>query len=171
MSTYGHVTQETTVCSSKEQALQFASGLDFHYFQAYRLWMEYPSREKVNKTAFSTSSSMPVSPEILSDLAIFQNAFTAPTREKGEPSLSRLDASNRMSNQSAEGLRTTVLLNGVPSAGWRIREIPDCASSPKTHKYNTENEKWNQINSSRAISKSCAIPGCPWRLAAMMPCW
>jgi hypothetical protein len=21
----------------------------------------------------------------------------------------------------------------VPSAGWRIREIPDCASSPKTH--------------------------------------
>src|SRR5262245_30402701 len=59
----------------------------------------------------------------------------------------------------------------VPSAGWRIREIPDCASSPKTHKYNTENEKWNQIKSSRAISKSCAIPGCPWRLAAMMPCW
>jgi hypothetical protein len=60
---------------------------------------------------------------------------------------------------------------GVPSAGWRIRDIPDCASSPKTHKYNTENEKWNQIKSSRAISKSCAIPGCPWRLAAMMPCW
>jgi hypothetical protein len=22
----------------------------------------------------------------------------------------------------------------VPLAGWRIREIPDCASSPKTHK-------------------------------------
>jgi hypothetical protein len=38
-------------------------------------------------------------------------------------------------------------------------------------KYNMENGKWNQIKSSRAISKSCAIPGCPWRLAAMMPCW
>ena len=24
-------------------------------------------------------------------------------------------------------------MKGVPSAGWRIREIPDCASSPKTH--------------------------------------
>ena len=24
-------------------------------------------------------------------------------------------------------------LNRVPSAGWRIREIPDYASSPKTH--------------------------------------
>jgi hypothetical protein len=23
----------------------------------------------------------------------------------------------------------------VPSAGWRIREIPDCASSPKTHSF------------------------------------
>jgi hypothetical protein len=22
---------------------------------------------------------------------------------------------------------------GVPSSGWRIREMPDCASSPKTH--------------------------------------
>ena len=22
---------------------------------------------------------------------------------------------------------------GAPSAGWRIREIPDCASSPKAH--------------------------------------
>jgi Transposase DDE domain len=44
-----------------------------------------------------------------------------------------------------EGMRAirgdwTVLLPGwdrelicVPSAGWRIREIPDCASSPKTH--------------------------------------
>jgi len=27
---------------------------------------------------------MPVSPEILSDLAIFQNAFTAPTWEKAQ---------------------------------------------------------------------------------------
>jgi hypothetical protein len=26
-----------------------------------------------------------------------------------------------------------VLIFGVHSAGWRIREIPDCASSPKTH--------------------------------------
>src|SRR5262249_45434989 len=49
VSTYSHITQETTVCSSKEQALQFASGLDFHFFQAYRLWMEYPSREKDEK--------------------------------------------------------------------------------------------------------------------------
>jgi hypothetical protein len=24
-------------------------------------------------------------------------------------------------------------IDHVPSAGWRIREIPDCASSPKTH--------------------------------------
>src|SRR5262245_828724 len=28
---------------------------------------------------------------------------------------------------------TDSLNGGVPSAGWRIREIPDCASSPKTH--------------------------------------
>src|SRR5262245_33495726 len=34
-----------------------------------------------NKTASSTSSAMPVSPEILSDLAIFQNAFTNPMTE------------------------------------------------------------------------------------------
>ena len=27
------------------------------------------------------------------------------------------------------------LIIRVPSAGWRIREIPDCASSPKTHLY------------------------------------
>jgi len=59
---------------------------------------------EVNNTASSTSSAMPVSPEILSDLAIFQNAFTAPTWEKGEPSVSRLDVSNRMSDQFAEGL-------------------------------------------------------------------
>jgi len=26
----------------------------------------------------------------------------------------------------------------VPSAGWRIREIPDCASSPKTHNKSAE---------------------------------
>jgi Domain of unknown function (DUF4351) len=36
--------QETTVCSSKGQALQFAYGLDFLSIQAYRLWMENPSR-------------------------------------------------------------------------------------------------------------------------------
>ncbi len=24
-------------------------------------------------------------------------------------------------------------MKGVPSAGWRIRKIPDCASSAKTH--------------------------------------
>src|SRR5262245_47380576 len=33
---------------------------------------------------------------------------------------------------AAAGLEITQLLR-VPSAGWRIREIPDCASSPKTH--------------------------------------
>jgi hypothetical protein len=47
-----------------------------------------------------------------------------------------------------------------------------CAAPAMTNdKYNTENGKWNQIKSSRAISNSCAIPGCPWRLAALMPCW
>jgi transposase-like protein len=39
-----------TVCSSKRQALQLTSGLDFLSIQAYRLWMEHPSREKVNDT-------------------------------------------------------------------------------------------------------------------------
>src|SRR5262249_49881680 len=42
--TGGNIPQETTVCSSKGQALQFASGLDFLSIQAWRLWMEYPSR-------------------------------------------------------------------------------------------------------------------------------
>jgi hypothetical protein len=36
-----------TVCSSKGQALQLTSGLDFLSIQAYRLWMEHPSRQKV----------------------------------------------------------------------------------------------------------------------------
>jgi hypothetical protein len=36
-----------TVCSSKGQALQLTYGLDFLSIQAYRLWMEHPSREKV----------------------------------------------------------------------------------------------------------------------------
>jgi hypothetical protein len=36
----------------------------------------------VNKTASSANSAMPVSPEILPVLAIFLNAFTAPTRKK-----------------------------------------------------------------------------------------
>jgi hypothetical protein len=40
------IAQETTVCSSKGQALQFASGLDFLSIQAWRLWMEYPSRRE-----------------------------------------------------------------------------------------------------------------------------
>jgi hypothetical protein len=39
---------------------------------------------EVNKTASSASSAMPVSPEILSDLAIFQNTFTAPTWKKAQ---------------------------------------------------------------------------------------
>jgi hypothetical protein len=42
-----------TVCSSKGQALQLTSGLDFLSIQAYRLWMEHPSREKVKEIAFS----------------------------------------------------------------------------------------------------------------------
>src|SRR5262245_47981426 len=37
----------STVCSSKGQALQLTSGLDFLSIQAYRLWMEHPSRGKV----------------------------------------------------------------------------------------------------------------------------
>src|SRR5262249_34874533 len=44
------VPQETTVCLSKGQALQFASGLDFLSIQAWRLWMEYPSRRKDEKS-------------------------------------------------------------------------------------------------------------------------
>jgi len=39
---------------------------------------------EVNKTASPASSAMPVSPEILPVLAIFENAFTAPTREKAQ---------------------------------------------------------------------------------------
>src|SRR5262252_7245281 len=42
--TGGSTPQESTVCSSKGQALQFAYGLDFLSIQAWRLWMEYPSR-------------------------------------------------------------------------------------------------------------------------------
>jgi hypothetical protein len=41
-----------TVCSSKRQALQLTSGLDFLSIQAYRLWMEHPSREKVKEVKF-----------------------------------------------------------------------------------------------------------------------
>jgi len=37
----------STVCSSKGQALQLTYGLDFLSIQAYRLWMEHPSRGKV----------------------------------------------------------------------------------------------------------------------------
>jgi hypothetical protein len=40
----GNIPEDFTVCSSKGQALQFAYGLDFLSIQAYRLWMEYPSR-------------------------------------------------------------------------------------------------------------------------------
>jgi ABC-type antimicrobial peptide transport system permease subunit len=36
-----------TVCSSKGFALQLTSDLDFLSIQAYRLWMEHPSRGKV----------------------------------------------------------------------------------------------------------------------------
>jgi hypothetical protein len=36
------------VCSSKGEALQLTSGLDYLSIQAYRLWMEYPSRGKMN---------------------------------------------------------------------------------------------------------------------------
>jgi hypothetical protein len=39
---------------------------------------------EVNKTASSASSAMPVSHEILPVLAIFENAFTAPTQEKAQ---------------------------------------------------------------------------------------
>jgi hypothetical protein len=39
---------------------------------------------QVNKTASPASSAMPVSPEILPVLAIFENVFTAPTWEKAQ---------------------------------------------------------------------------------------
>src|SRR5215470_15015734 len=42
----GRIPQESTACASKGRALQLAHGLDFLSIQAYRLWMEYPSREK-----------------------------------------------------------------------------------------------------------------------------
>src|SRR5262249_42606848 len=41
----GSIPPESTVRASKGQALQLAHGLDFLSIQAYRLWMEYPSRE------------------------------------------------------------------------------------------------------------------------------
>jgi hypothetical protein len=40
--------ESITVCELKGQALQLTSGLDFLSIKAYRLWMEHPSREKVN---------------------------------------------------------------------------------------------------------------------------
>ena len=40
----GSVPLESPVRTSKGQALQLAHGLDFLSIQAYRLWMEYPSR-------------------------------------------------------------------------------------------------------------------------------
>jgi len=42
--TGGSIPQESTVRASKGRALQLAHGLDFLSIQAYRLWMEYPSR-------------------------------------------------------------------------------------------------------------------------------
>jgi len=39
---------------------------------------------EVNKTVSSANSETTVSPEILSDLAIFQNTFAAPTWEKAQ---------------------------------------------------------------------------------------
>jgi methylmalonyl-CoA mutase C-terminal domain/subunit len=46
--TGGNIPQESTVRASKGRALQLAHGLDFLSIQAYRLWMEYPSRGKMN---------------------------------------------------------------------------------------------------------------------------
>jgi hypothetical protein len=42
--TSGNISKESTVRASKGQALQLAHNLDFLSIQAYRLWMEYPSR-------------------------------------------------------------------------------------------------------------------------------
>jgi len=44
----------SNVCSSKGQALQLTSGLDFLSIQAYRLGMEHPSRGKVMKGEISS---------------------------------------------------------------------------------------------------------------------
>src|SRR5215510_5539151 len=44
--TNGSVPHKSTVYWSKGHALQLTYGLDFLSIQAYRLWMEYPSREK-----------------------------------------------------------------------------------------------------------------------------
>src|SRR5262245_32999400 len=44
--TGGSISEESPVCSSKGQALQYAYGLDFLSIQASQLWMEYPSRGK-----------------------------------------------------------------------------------------------------------------------------
>jgi hypothetical protein len=45
--TSGNIPQESAVRASKGRALQLAHGLDFLSIQAYRLWMEYPSRGKM----------------------------------------------------------------------------------------------------------------------------
>jgi hypothetical protein len=46
--TSGNISQESTVRASKGRPLQLAHGLDFLSIQAYGLWMEYPSRGKMN---------------------------------------------------------------------------------------------------------------------------
>src|SRR5262249_25613962 len=57
-----NIPHETTVCSSKGQALQFAYTVSTIFFsiQAWRLWMEYPSRwedEAPDRRGQSRSSS------------------------------------------------------------------------------------------------------------------
>src|SRR5262249_39500014 len=55
------------------------------------------------------------------------------------PSARWLDTLKTLSSRRPEGTPYMVFLGGaekcVSSAGWRIREIPDCASSPKTHSF------------------------------------
>jgi hypothetical protein len=51
-----YLKRASTVSSSKGQALQLTSGLDFLSIQVYRLWMEHPSREKVKFASRSSSS-------------------------------------------------------------------------------------------------------------------
>ena len=48
-------------------------------------------------------------------------------------SIRRLDVAGWRVERPA--LAISIELDGVPSAGWRIREIPDRASSPKTYSF------------------------------------
>src|SRR6266542_5681533 len=80
----------STVCSSKGQALQLTYGLDFLSIQAYRLWMEHPSRGKVKlkSNAMQTLSifgnaGVFIGKATLNDVG--KHSFRATVVDNGEP--------------------------------------------------------------------------------------